>query len=127
MENQEPDECLEYNENNDEVEEFVITEQELKNIQRRIHDLNKQNQIKVLKILNDSNSSCINENKYGVFVNLTELPVEIILKLKKFLEYNENQEFELSQMENQKNEYKNKYFSTDTCIDATINNCVLFI
>jgi hypothetical protein len=81
----------------------------LENIKTFIETLNKHHQIEVLKIL-DKQSCKLNENKSGVYVNLSFLSEETILALEKFIEYIKDQEESLNTMEYQKEEFKNAFF-----------------
>jgi len=81
----------------------------LENIKTFIETLNKHHQIEVLKIL-DKQSCKLNENKSGVYINLSFLSEETILALEKFIEYIKDQEESLNTMEYQKEEFKNAFF-----------------
>jgi hypothetical protein len=81
----------------------------LENIKTFIETLNKHHQIEVLKILDKQNCK-LNENKSGVYVNLSFLSEETILALEKFVEYIKDQEESLNTMEYQKEEFKNAFF-----------------
>lgn len=85
--------------------------QDLMNIQKTIQSMSKYNHIEVLKILKMHENITLNENNYGIFINLTELDYEVIEKLKKYITYINKQENILSQVENQKEFFKNTYFS----------------
>ena len=54
-----------------------------------------------------------NENKYGVHINLSELPQEIIEELEMYIHYVHTQEDTLHQVEQQKETFKNIYFTKD--------------
>lgn len=82
----------------------------LSNIKTQIEDMSKFNQIEVLKIL-VSNKVDVNENKYGVHVNLTELSPEIIGELEAFITHINKQEALLNSVEQEKEKYKSTYFS----------------
>jgi hypothetical protein len=81
----------------------------LENIKLFIETLNKHHQIEVLKILDKQNCK-LNENKSGVYVNLSFLSEETISELEKFVEYIKDQEESLNTMEYQKEEFKNAFF-----------------
>jgi hypothetical protein len=81
----------------------------LENIKTFIETLNKHHQIEVLKILDKQNCK-LNENKSGVYVNLSFLSEETISELEKFVEYIKDQEESLNTMEYQKEEFKNAFF-----------------
>ena len=51
---------------------------ELDYIRETIESMNKFNQVEVLRIMNKHNEVTLNENKYGVHINLSELKNEII-------------------------------------------------
>jgi hypothetical protein len=86
---------------------------ELNYIRETIEKMNKFNQIEVLRILNRHNEVTLNENKYGVHINLTELDKDIISELTLYIKYVNAQEIALSSIEQQKNDYRNTYFTKD--------------
>jgi hypothetical protein len=81
----------------------------LERIKNKIESMNKYHQIEILKILS-KNLCKINENKSGVYVNLSFLPLSTIHELKQYIEYTEDQEESLITMEYQKEEFKNAFF-----------------
>jgi hypothetical protein len=58
------------------VNTFSVSE--LDYIREAIENMNKFNQIEVLRIMNKHSEITLNENKYGVHINLSELKNEII-------------------------------------------------
>lgn len=81
----------------------------LEKLKRSIELLNKFHQVEVLRIL--SRRLCkLNENKSGVYVNLTYLDNETIHDLEKYLEYTKMQEDTLTTAECQKEEFKSTFF-----------------
>ena len=82
----------------------------LNNIREKIEKMSKFNQIEVLRILHSHKEVTINENKYGIHINLTELSNSIMEELKVYINYVNTQEFELNQAEQEKENYKNIYF-----------------
>jgi len=84
---------------------------ELEYIRQLIENMNKHNQVEILKIIYESNQKSINENKYGIHINMTELSNEIIENLKKFIKYVNIQENEIYDIEKKKENYLNTYFS----------------
>tara|TARA_B110000483_G_scaffold210108_1_gene256954 strand:+ start:3672 stop:3929 length:258 start_codon:yes stop_codon:yes gene_type:complete len=74
-----------------------------------IESMSKINQIEILKILVNHNVK-INENKSGIFVNMTFLDEKIIDDIKLHLEYVNKQEQNLEQIENQKEVFKTTFF-----------------
>jgi hypothetical protein len=81
----------------------------LENIKNSIEIMNKYNQIEVLEIL-QKNMCKINENKSGVYINLSFLSEKAIKELEKYIEYTKDQEESLNCMEYQKEEFKNAFF-----------------
>ena len=87
---------------------------ELNQIREKIETMSKFNQIEILRILHGYNSDVtLNENKYGVHINLSEVKPEIIHKLKQYISYVNTQEITLNQVEKQKENFKNTYFAKD--------------
>ena len=101
--------------------EKVDSISELEVIRQKIESLPKFNQVEILRILNKDESVILNENKYGTFINLTELNVCMIDNLKNYINYVNAQEFNLNELEKQKEEFKNIYFAKDNKDTATKN------
>jgi len=81
----------------------------LEHIKNSIESMNKFHQIEILKIL--SKKLCkLNENKSGVYVNLSFLPQDTIADLRNYVDYIKEQEDSLVTMEYQKEEFKNAFF-----------------
>ena len=83
----------------------------LENIKTRIEQMNKSHQIEILKILNHYPSVKLNENKSGIFVNLSFLPEDALSSVQKYLDYVKVQEQSLDMMESQKQTFKNTFFT----------------
>jgi hypothetical protein len=94
-----------------EVNSFSISE--LNYIRDTIESMNKFNQIEILRIMNKHYDITLNENKYGVHINLSELKKEIIEELSTYIKYVNTQEITLHQVEKQKESFKNIYFAKD--------------
>ena len=94
-----------------ELNNFSISE--LNYIRETIENMNKFNQIEVLRILNRHSEVILNENKYGIHINLTELDTDIINELNVYIKYVNTQEVTLNSIEQKKEDYKNTYFSKD--------------
>lgn len=78
-------------------------------IKTKIEAMNKFHQIEILKIL--SKKLCkLNENKSGVYINLSFLPDELLEELTKYIEYVEEQTETFATVEYQKNEFKSSFF-----------------
>ena len=61
-------------------------------------------------MLKTDDTCTLNENKNGIFINLTSLNDKIIYELDKYLEYVEKQETQLSETETQKSILSNTFF-----------------
>ena len=86
------------------------TPEVLEKIKMTIENMNKYHQIEILKILS-SNSCKLNENKSGVYVNLSFLSNETLEAITTYIEYTNEQEDSLNTMEYQKEEFKNAFFN----------------
>jgi len=86
---------------------------ELNNIRETIEKMNKFNQIEILKLLYGHKEVVINENKYGVHINLSQIDFKIIKEIELFIKYVNTQENYLNDIEKQKESYKNTYFTKD--------------
>ena len=93
------------------INNFSVSE--LNYIRDSIENMNKFNQVEVLRILNKHSDVTINENKYGIHINLSELSKEILDELNVYINYVKTQEITLNSIEQQKEDYKNTYFSKD--------------
>ena len=93
------------------INNFSVSE--LNYIRESIENMNKFNQIEVLRILNNNKDVILNENKYGVHVNLSELQKDILNDLTTYINYVNTQESTLSEIEKQKESFKNIYFTKD--------------
>ena len=83
---------------------------ELESIRKDIEKMNKFHQIEILKILKASNFITLNENNYGTFINMKDIPDDLINKILSYIEYVAEQEINLKKIEQEKNSLKNTYF-----------------
>ena len=86
-----------------------LTMEDLDRIKTAIESMNKYNQVEILKILNKTDCK-LNENKSGVYVNLSFLSEDTLMQLRNYISYTRDQEDTLITMEYQKEEFKNSYF-----------------
>lgn len=82
---------------------------DLTTLKNKIEGLEKHHQVEILKILS-KNMCKINENKSGVFVNMTFLDQSILDNIEEYLKYMKEQEENLITTEYQKQEFINSYF-----------------
>jgi hypothetical protein len=99
--------------NNFFIENNHFSINDLNQIRDIIESMNKFNQIEILRILKNHNEIILNENKYGIHINLSELKTEIIEELKSYITYVNTQENTLHQVEKQKESFKTIYFTKD--------------
>ena len=83
---------------------------ELENLKSEIEVLDKEHHITILNILKTDSNIILNENKNGVFVNLTELSEKTLEELKNYCLYVKSQEIKLENMENDQKQIENNYF-----------------
>jgi hypothetical protein len=93
-----------------EIEPNNFDVNKLNQLRETIEHLSKFNQIEILRILTKHPEVTINENKYGIHINLSELDQSIINELIVYIQYINTQEIELNNVEKQKEEYKNIFF-----------------
>ena len=91
-------------------------------IRESIENMSKFNQVEILRLLTKHQDVIINENKYGIHINLSELPDEIIDELLVYISYVNTQEIELNNIEKQQENYKNIYFAKDNKDIPTISS-----
>jgi hypothetical protein len=108
--------------------EIIITKNEINNysiseinyIRDTIENMTKFNQIEVLRLLHNKYPEVIlNENKYGIHINLSELRKEILDELNLYIKYVNNQETNLNIIEKQKEEYINKFLTSKDITDIS--------
>jgi hypothetical protein len=94
---------------NDIINEINLLE--LTAIRDNIEKMAKINQVEILRILQKDSKIILNENNYGVHINLTDLSNEHIIELKNYINYVNTQENNLKLFETQKDNLRN--FFTD--------------
>ena len=82
-------------------------------IREQIENMSKFNQIEILRILTKNKNVIINENKYGIHINLSELQDAILNELMVYIKYVNTQEIYLNNAEKEKEKYKNTFFLKD--------------
>ena len=92
---------------------------DLKNLKDKIEGLDKAYQIQIADLLNKNNVR-IDENKNGLFINLSELDENIIDILNKYLIYIKKQLDIINNIENKKQEYKDNFFNNTSSKDNII-------
>jgi DNA repair ATPase RecN len=82
----------------------------LKNLKDKIESISIFHQTKILSIFYENNIP-VNENKNGVFINLTYVDSSILDKVYKYLIYVNKQEEQLNELEEQKQKIATSFFS----------------
>lgn len=85
--------------------------QMLEQLKMRIERMDKAHHIEILKILKQNTSITLNENKSGVYVNLSFLSESDIQNIQNYIQYIDVQEAAIDVMESQQTTFKNTYFS----------------
>ena len=93
------------------VNNFSVSE--LNYIRETVENMNKFNQVEILRLLSKHKDITLNENKYGVHINLSDLKKEILEEISVYISYVNTQEISLHKIEKQKEDYKNTYFTKD--------------
>ena len=102
------------------VNNFSVSE--LNYIRETIENMNKFNQVEVLRLIYKHNKEILNENKYGIHINLSELSKDILNELNIYIKYVSTQEQTLNSIEQQKEDYRNTYFLKDIKDNIKINS-----
>jgi hypothetical protein len=85
----------------------------IEKIKTRIESMSKNNQLEVLKILKKFPEMKLNENKSGIFVNLTFSSESVITELNQYIDYVNLQEETLEPLETQRNDYKKLFMESE--------------
>ena len=84
--------------------------EELQKIKEMIENLSKNQQIDILKIFMEDNIN-ISENSNGSFINLSEISITTLEKIKDYLNFIDKQDNNLQLIEQKKTNLEKKYFS----------------
>ena len=82
----------------------------LESMKNMIESMSKNHHIEILKLIKKNPTVKLNENKSGVFINLTFLPESVVDEIYQYLTYIKGQETMLDPFEKEKNDFKNTYF-----------------
>ena len=104
---------------------------ELNYLRESIENMNKFNQLEVLKILRKHEEITLNENKYGIHINLSELKDHVLNELSAYIQYVNAQEITLNVIEKEKEVVHIKLhvidgaiLNVDEAIMEIANNCL---
>ena len=84
---------------------------DLKKIKYTIECMENSHQLEILKLLKENKSVVLNENKSGVYINLTYCPQETLQKISEYIEHTKLQEDTLKEIEQEKDSVKTEYFN----------------
>jgi len=90
-----------------------MSDDKLNALCKKIESMPQCNQIEILKIISKHKDIILNENKNGIHINLSEVKEEVIHKLVEYINYINTQEMNLNEIEVQKEQFKNIYFTKD--------------
>ena len=100
--------------------EEIYDSNKLNSIREHIENMSRFNQIEILRILTKNKDVIINENKYGIHINLSELSNSTLQELLVYIKYVNTQEIYLNNVEQEKEKYKNTFFVKDNKDSLTI-------
>ena len=90
--------------------ENIYDYNKINSMREQIENMSKFNQVEILRILTKYSSVTINENRYGIHINLGELESTILDELNIYIKYVNTQETYLNNIEKEKEKYKNTFF-----------------
>jgi hypothetical protein len=79
----------------------------------KIEHMSKNQHIELARILIHTHKVNYDENKNGIFINMTELSEPALDHIKRFLQYIELQEESISHVEREMNGLKDTFFKSD--------------
>jgi hypothetical protein len=87
------------------------TPDELKELCQKLEEMSKINQVEAVRIFHKHNKDMINENKYGIHINVTDVENNVLKEIEEFIEYVSNQEKKLTDMEELQQDIQTKYIN----------------
>jgi len=81
-------------------------------LKEQIETLSNFHQIEILKIFKKYDQVILNENKNGIFINMSHIDDNIINEIEIYLSYVKTQESHIKIIENEKKKLSDKYFQT---------------
>ena len=86
---------------------------ELTYIKEKIESMPKTHHVEILRILKKSPNIKLNENKSGVYINLSFLPKDTLAEITKYINYIQVQEYTIQTVESQKDNFKTVFFTDE--------------
>lgn len=85
----------------------------LQELKDRIENMSKYHQIEILRIFSNADSTRVNENKNGTFVNLTGISEDTLNSVTDYVKYVDEQTQELDEVEIEKTQIQETFFKED--------------
>ena len=108
-----------------------IVDYNIEYVRTRIDKMTKTQHIDILRIMKQDPNITINENKSGVYINLSFLPQIIIDEMIQYIQHVDAQESALKPVEQQKETYKSSFFGEKDNKDSSLyynsNTCNISI
>jgi hypothetical protein len=83
------------------------------NLKKEIEKMDKNHHIEILRIIVKNANSKVNENKSGVYINLSFLSEDTIQEIEKYVKHVKYQEELLNPAEHEKDSLKNTFYKED--------------
>jgi hypothetical protein len=90
----------------------------LTKLKNKIEKMSVLQHVELFRIIK-SNDVDFNENKNGIFINLSSTDCEVVKKLQEYTEYIEEQQHIINEQEKTKTEYIKEYFTCEDNANAT--------
>jgi hypothetical protein len=90
----------------------------LTKLKDKIEKMSVLQHVELFRIIK-SNDVDFNENKNGIFINLSSTDCEVVKKLQEYTEYIEEQQHIINEQEKTKTEYIKEYFTCEDNANAT--------
>lgn len=87
--------------NNYDVNINNYTPEELRSLCSKLEEMPKINQVEILRIFHKYNKEFINENNYGVHINVTNVQDFVLQEIEDYIKHVSNQEKELTTIDTQ--------------------------
>ena len=88
----------------------MLNREELK---ARIENMNKYHQVEILRIFSNSQNTKMNENKNGIFINLTEVSDATLEQVETYVKYVDELTQKLEEIESEKSQIEQTFFKQD--------------
>lgn len=79
-------------------------------LKKSIENIDTSHHIEIFRIFQENNIN-FSENRNGIFINMSNIPEDVMIKINKYLSYIKTQEQHLDNVEKLKSDYKDNYFN----------------